>query len=84
MTVIINVSQPFLSAKPNKDISVCCFVDGEWVLGFLVGEYLAFVDEVIPYTIFPCASDPCPRPCQVGQFEVELVSIIGVMINLLR
>jgi hypothetical protein len=28
MTVIVNVSQPFLCAKPNFDIIACCF-DGE-------------------------------------------------------
>jgi hypothetical protein len=59
MTVIVNVSQPFLRAKPNHDITVSCFADGEGVLGFLVGEYLALVDEVIPFTIFPDTSDSC-------------------------
>jgi hypothetical protein len=27
-------------------MTACCFVDGERVLGFLVEEYFAFVDEV--------------------------------------
>jgi hypothetical protein len=59
MTVIVNVSQPFLSAKPNHGIPACCFVDSKRVLGFLVGEYLALVDEVIPFVILPDASDSC-------------------------
>jgi hypothetical protein len=69
MTVIVNVSQPFLRAKPNKDIAVCCFVDGERVLDFLVGEYLALADEVIMATTAPCTSDSCQHPCQVDQCE---------------
>jgi hypothetical protein len=59
MPVIFNVSQPFLSAKPNHDIAGFCFVDGDRVPGFLVGEYLALVDEVIPFRIFPDTSDSC-------------------------
>jgi hypothetical protein len=84
MIVVVNVSQPFLRAKPNHDGSVCCFVDGERVLGFLAWKYLALVDEVIPFRIFPCANDPCQCPCQVGQCVVVLVGIAGVMINLLK
>jgi hypothetical protein len=62
MIIIVNVSQSFLRAKSNHDKFECCFVDGERVLGFLVGEYLALVDEVIPFIFFPEPNDPCQRP----------------------
>jgi hypothetical protein len=84
MILIVNVSQPFLRAKPKPNIVVFCFVDGEWVLSFLVGEYLALVDEVIPFAIFPYASDSCRCFCMVRQCEVDFVSIIGVMIDILK
>jgi hypothetical protein len=77
MIIIVNVSQPFFRAKPNHDTAIFFFVDGEWVLGFLVGEYLALVDEVIIFTISPCASDPCRCPCQIGQ-RVLLVARVGL------
>jgi hypothetical protein len=83
MIKIVTSSQSFLRAKPKTDITACCFDDGERVLGYLVGEYLAFVDEIIPIAI-PYASDPCRCPCQVGQFVVDFVSIIGVMIDILK
>jgi hypothetical protein len=83
MRPIGNVSQPFLCAKPNQDTAVFCLVDCEQVPGFLVGEYLALVDEVI-ITIISYTSDSCRCPCQVGQCKVFLVGVVGVMINLLK
>jgi hypothetical protein len=81
MLEIVNVSQPLLGAKSNLNLAEFCFVDGERVLGVLVGEYLAFVDEVIPLFIFSNANDPCRRPCQVGQLVVFSVVVARVMIN---
>jgi hypothetical protein len=83
LTVFAKFSQPFPRAKPNHNIAVFCFVDSDRVLGFLVWEYLALVDEVIKTTI-PYASDSCRHPCQVDQFIAPLLIIIGVMINLLK
>jgi hypothetical protein len=50
-TIVTLDTKPILRTKSNHYRTIICFIDSEWELCFLVWEYLALIDEVIPHLL---------------------------------
>jgi hypothetical protein len=48
-TIIALDTKPIFRTKSSHYRTTICFIDSEWELCFLVWEYLALIDEVIPH-----------------------------------